>query len=230
LLNSDAFVQPGSISALLAEIERLPRTGVAGPRLLNQDGSLQVSCFRFPSPARVWIENSWLSALFPRSAILGDYRRWKHDVRREVEWVVGACMLVRREVFDAVGGFDESFFMYAEESDWQLRIRKAGWKVIFTPDARVVHIGGASGAAEAARINRNFFDSLDHYVRKHHGVAGLLSMRIAMGIGCSLRMLLWLGNSLIAPANRQRALKKCRFHAALALRQLSFWNLLSVRA
>jgi len=219
LLNSDAFPKPGAIRTLLAEIERQPKTGVLGPRLLNQDGTLQLSCFRFPSPGRAWLENLWLAAAFPQSR-WGDYRTWPHDQPRTVEWVVGACLLVRREVYEQVGGFDERFFMYAEESDWQLRIRQAGWDIAFTPAAQVVHLAGASGSRKS-NINPAFFDSLDYYERKHHGTLGLLSLRLAMVIGCTLRFFAWLGAFLCMPAKRALAREKLRLHRWLVWRQLT---------
>ena len=173
LLNSDAFPKPGAIRRLAEHLHGRPEVGVVGPRLLNRDGSLQPSCYRFPSPGRAWLENLWAASLLPPGSAWGDFRRWGHDEEREVDWVSGACFLVRREAYAAVGGLDERFFMYQEETDWQRRLRDGGWRVAFTPAARVMHIGGASGAAEQARINRHFFESLDRYEWKHHGRAGL---------------------------------------------------------
>jgi GT2 family glycosyltransferase len=132
-------------------------------------------------------------------------------------------MLVRREAYDQVGGFDETFFMYSEEADWQRRMKDAGWEVMFNPDARVQHLGGASGANDAARISRHFFESLDYYERKHHGFAGLIAFRLAMAVGCALRTLLWTAVSLL-PARRQHALAKARKHSRLCLRQAFHWS------
>lgn len=223
LLNSDAFPKPGAICALLAFLRSNPTTAVAGPRILNADGSLQLSCFRFPTPLRAWLENLWISALFRNHPVIGDYRRWPHDRERCVDHVIGACMLVRRAAYREVGGFDERFFMYSEEADWEKRIRDAGWEIAFTPAAEVVHLGGASGASEPARINRHFFDSLDYYERKHHGLSGLILLRIAMTIGCSLRTVLWLAAALV-PRYRTKALAKARLLSWLTLRQAASWR------
>ena len=205
LLNSDAFPEPTALSTLLAFAEDNPRAGVVGPRLLNADGSLQLSCHPFPTPLFAWQENLWLAR---------GHRGWAHDSVREVDFVVGACMLVRRDAYEQAGGFDENFFMYSEEADWQKRIQDAGWKVLFTPDARVTHLGGASGAKEAARVNRHFFESLDYYERKHHGLAGLIAFRLAMAVGCGLRTILWTAASLL-PGRRAVALAKARKHSNL---------------
>jgi GT2 family glycosyltransferase len=214
LLNSDAFPERMAVPALLAFMNENPRAGAVGPRLLNGDGSLQISCHPFPSPLFAWMENLWLTR---------GYRGWAHDRVRRVDFLIGACLLVRRETYEEVGGFDETFFMYSEEADWERRMRDAGWERVFVPTARVTHLGGASGAAEEARIRRHFFESLDHYERKHHGLAGLISFRAAMAAGCALRTVIWAAVSL-APGRRAAALAKARKHSQLCLRQAFHWS------
>ena len=224
LLNSDAFVQPGAVAALVRCLASHPKAGIAAPRLLNRDGSLQRSCYRFPSPGRAWLENLGLSGLLARHPVAGDYSRWAHDSERSVEWAIGACLLVRRKAYMEAGGFDEAFFMYQEETDWQRRVRDGGWDIVFTPSASVVHLGGASGASEQARINRHFFDSLDYYIRKHHGLAGLISLRLAMVVGAAARTLVWGGVAAALPRRRAAAGAKTRLQAWLCVRQATQWR------
>jgi len=224
LLNSDAFIEPDTISHLQDYLRRNPGVAVCGPRLHSKDGSLQISCFRFPSPARAWLENLWVSAAFAHHPVVGDYRRWSHNTVRRVEFVVGACMIVRRVAYEQVGGFDETFFMYGEEADWQRRMHNAGWEVAFTPQARVTHLGGASGASQQPAIERHLFDSLDYYERKHHGISGLISLRCAMVVGCLLRVLLWSAASL-RPKMRTLAFARAKMHSWLLLRQTLHWEL-----
>jgi len=214
LLNSDAFPEAGAIRILLDFIREHPQAGVVGPRLLNADGSLQISCYPFPTPLLAWLENLWLTR---------GYRGWRHDSVRRVDFVIGACMLVRREVYEQVGGFDERFFMYSEEADWQRRMKDAGWEAMFMPEARVKHLGGASGAKEEERISRHFFESLDYYERKHHGLAGLIAFRLAMTVGCGLRTLAWTAAAIL-PNRRSQALAKVRKHSRLCLRQAFHWS------
>ena len=225
LLNSDAFPKPGAIPTLIKELESQPAVALIGPKLLNPDDSMQLSCFKFPSPARAWLENTWLATVFSRNQILGDYRHWPHDTARCVDWLIGACMLLRREVYEQVGGFDERFFMYAEESDWQLRKQKAGHKIAFTPHAQVMHLAGASTdpskpKKEKSLINEHFFHSLDLYTVKHHGLAGLFFLRSAMITGTLLRFPLYLA-ALLIPKRRTRAKKKLELHRWLLKRQLT---------
>lgn len=126
LLNSDALVHRGAVAHLVEFLRAHPLVGLVGPRLLNKDGTLQVSCWKFPSPARVWREALGVARVFASHPRWGDYFRWAHDQTRSVDFVIGACFLVRRAIYERVGGFDEHFFLYAEETDWQKRIRAAG--------------------------------------------------------------------------------------------------------
>ena len=229
LLNSDAFMEPDTASTLLSFIRTNPDAAVVGPRLLNEDGSLQVSCYRFPTPGLAWRENLWISSLFANHPALGDYRRWSHDHDRQVEWVVGACMLVRASVVERVGLFDESFFMYAEETDWQRRMSEASLQTWFSAQTQVVHLGGFSGKDEASSINQAFFESLDHYVLKHHGSLGLISLRCAMAVGAGLRAPLWIVSLLLRPSRRRLSAAKLRFTAWLWLRQVTNWRILKGR-
>jgi N-acetylglucosaminyl-diphospho-decaprenol L-rhamnosyltransferase len=219
LLNSDAFPKPGAISALIDFLERNPGVGVAGPRLLYPDGSMQQSCYRFTTPASAWLENLWLTKLLSWRPAFEDYYSWDHASQRDVDFVIGACLLLRREVYEQTGGFDERFFMYQEEADWQKRIRAAGWRIVFTPGAEVVHIAGASSKDQPVRINRHLFDSLDKYMIKHHGIVGLALLRGAMIAGCSLRALAW-GALALIPSRREKAAPRARLHAWLVGRQL----------
>jgi len=223
LLNSDAFVQPGTMRTLIEELKNRPEVGVAGPKLLNKDGSTQRSCFRYPTPGRAWLENLGVARWFKPRSPLGDYRRWAHDETCEVDWAVGACLLLRRAVFEQVGGFDERFFLYAEETDWQKRIREAGWSIRFTPRAEVTHLGGASGASDRVRINEHFFAGLDRYQRKHHGVIGLVVFRLAMVVGSVLRLPGWAAVYLLQRARRVQAGGKVRLHGWLIRRQMFHW-------
>ena len=216
LLNSDAFPRRNAISLLSDFLASNPNAGIVGPRLLNADGTLQISCHAFPSPCYAWLENLGLSR---------GYSRWPHDALRRVDFVVGACMLVRRTVFENLGGFDERFFMYAEEADWQRRMRDSGWEVFFLPSAFVTHLGGASSASGNGDMNRHMFDSLDIYLRKHHGVLGLLSLRCAMLAGCMLRSIGW-GLAMLRPDLRETARKKFRLHIQLLIRQATSWGIL----
>jgi hypothetical protein len=146
LLNSDAWLAPGALDALVGFAEAHPDAAVVGPRLLNPDGSLQRSVRGFPSVWRIATEYLFLRKLAPRSSALNGFYAggFDHDTAREAEFLMGSCLLVRGEAVEAVGGFDERYFMFSEETDWCYRFREAGWKVWFFPGAEAVHVGGAT--------------------------------------------------------------------------------------
>ncbi len=146
LLNSDAWVLEDGIDRLAAVADAHPDAAVVGPRLLNPDGSLQRSVRGDPTLWRLATEYLFLRKLAPRTLAFNAFYGggFAHDELREVESLQGAALLVRREALEEVGLFDESFFMFSEETDWLYRFRRAGWKVLFAPEAEVVHLGGAS--------------------------------------------------------------------------------------
>jgi GT2 family glycosyltransferase len=192
LLNSDTVLRRGTLRTLAWELDAHPRAGIIGPRLLNADGSLQASCFPFPGPIVPLFKRqpfAGLAQLLPR---LGDRFpvRFGHDVDRRVPWVVGAVLAIRREAFDAVGGFDESFHMYFEEVDLCYRMREAGWETRFTPAAEVVHLGGASTQQRRAPMRIRLSLSAMEFHRHHRrgpSLALALGLERASIIGRLLR-------------------------------------------
>jgi N-acetylglucosaminyl-diphospho-decaprenol L-rhamnosyltransferase len=146
LLNSDAWVRGDGVQQLVEFADAHPEAAVVGPKLLNPDGSLQRSVRGEPTLWRLATEYLYIRKLAPRSRRLNPLYRgdFAHDRVEAVDWVYGPALLVRREAADAVGLFDEDFFMFSEEVDWMTRFRRAGWSVLFFPDAEVVHVGGGS--------------------------------------------------------------------------------------
>ena len=147
LLNLDTEVPPGTIDTLLDKLKADPKLGACGPKLVNTDGSLQVSVFF--NPPRVWhtfMSQLWLYNLLPgrmRGELLLGWH-WKHDRERCVPMLGGAAILARREMIDQVGGFDERFHMYAEDNEWCWRITQSDWRLMFVPEAIVLHHGAHS--------------------------------------------------------------------------------------
>jgi len=209
LLNSDAFVHRGAVRGLLSFLQNHPKVGAVGPKLLNGDGTLQVSCWKFPSPPRAWLEASGGALVLGAHPKWGDYFRWAHDEERRVDFVIGAAMLVRRQVWEKVGGFDPDFFLYAEETDWQKRIWDAGFEVVFWPDVNVTHIGGASGASNAPRTSDLFWQGQERYILKHFGASGWRSYRGALLVSALVRGTA-LGVMSLAP-KRAGARERARF-------------------
>ena len=155
LLNSDAWALGDAVGRLADFADEHPDLAVVGPRLRNLDGTLQRSVRAFPTVWRLATEYFFLRKLAPRTDLLNPLYAggFDHDSVREADYLYGACLLVRREAVDAVGGFDEEFFMFSEETDWCYRFRAAGWKVVFYPGAEFVHVGGATHGGALFREN-----------------------------------------------------------------------------
>jgi N-acetylglucosaminyl-diphospho-decaprenol L-rhamnosyltransferase len=192
LLNPDAWVLGDAVERLAAFADEHPDAAVVGPRLLNPDGSLQRSARAFPTLWRLTTEYLFLRKLAPRSRALNTFYEggFDHDEVREVDWLFGAGLLVRREATDQVGLFDESFFMFSEETDWCYRFREAGWKVYFFPGAEIVHVGGASHGG------RLFAENVRGHLRflaKHRGPREAERARRLLLAGVRLRLLLFRG-------------------------------------
>ena len=155
VLNADAWLVEDALARLVDAADRHPRAAAVGPRLLNPDGSLQRSVRGFPTTWRLATEYLYLRKLAPGSRALNAFygAGFDHESEREVEWVMGACLLVRRAAYDEVGPFDERYFVFSEEVDWMRRAADRGWSVVFTPEARCVHVGGASHGGRLFREN-----------------------------------------------------------------------------
>jgi hypothetical protein len=146
LLNSDTRTHPGATKTLYDALFTLPKAGVVGARLTYGDGSFQHSAFAFPGLAQLWIELLPAPGRFYESRLNGRYPQtaYQRDVPFPVDHTLGATMLLRREVIQQTGMFDEQFHMYCEEIDWSWRIRQAGWEIYCVPAAHVTHLGGQS--------------------------------------------------------------------------------------
>lgn len=170
LLNSDTLLQPGTLRALSAYFKYYPQAAVVGPRIVNPDGTLQVSCFPFPTPLHTLFRESVFSVLIGRIPVLRDWYlpTSSHNHAQSVPWVLGAALAMRRTAFEAVGGFDESFFMYFEETDLCYRLHEAGWEIHFTPDATIIHVGAASTEQRRADMAVQLYASLYHFYQKHY--------------------------------------------------------------
>jgi GT2 family glycosyltransferase len=177
ILNPDTQVVGDALSTLVAHADLHPEAGVIGPQLLNPDGSVQPSRRRFPTLTTGLFESTWLQPVASRRVLRDYYMQDRSDSEtQQVDWVIGACLLVRRDVIQQVGGLDEGFFMYSEELDWCRRIKQAGWKVMYLPDAKVIHHMGKSSDQVVAQRHIYFQTSKVRYFRKHHGpwAAGLV--------------------------------------------------------
>jgi N-acetylglucosaminyl-diphospho-decaprenol L-rhamnosyltransferase len=192
LLNSDAWLAEGALERLGEFADAQPKAAVVGPRLRYPDGRLQRSVRGFPTLWRLATEYFFLRKLAPRSRALNSFYGggFGHDEVHEVDFLLGACLLVRRAAVDEVGAADESFFLFSEEVDWCYRFRRAGWKVVFFPGAEAFHVGGASHGG------RMYDEQLRGHLRflaKHRGEAEAERARRLLAASMKLRGLVFRG-------------------------------------
>jgi len=174
LINSDVIVQNGCIEKLAEFMDANPSVGISGPKILNPDGSLRVSCRHFPSIWNNLCQVLGFNKLFPKSVFFSEpfMKYWAHDEMRKVDALSGCFWMVRRKALDEVGLLDEDFFFYGEDVDWCRRFHKAGWDVVFYPQAEIIHFGGASSKNAPIRFYLEMQKADLQYWRKHHGRSG----------------------------------------------------------
>lgn len=171
LLNPDTLLPADALPRLMAYLSAHPQAGIIGPKLVRPDGSFDFACRRsFPTPEVAFYRLIGLSKLFPRSPRFGRYNLTylDPDVETEVDAIVGACMLIRREALVAAGLFDETFFMYGEDLDLCFRIKQLGWRAIYVPSVQIIHYKGAASKTNIARANYEFYRAMWLFHQKHY--------------------------------------------------------------
>jgi len=201
LLNSDTIVRPGTIDRLVSFMEANPHAGAAGARLLNPDGSQQYSCSPAPTLSREIRRMFHLPGVRPDGYY--EMKDWDTSLPVRVDVLLGACLLLRRQVIEQVGLMDEGYFMYSEEVDLCYRIQEAGWQLYWVPQAEVIHYGGQSTRQASEEMFARLYESKVRYFRKHHGKVALVVYKMIL-IGASLlRLLLFPLAWLLRPARRK---------------------------
>lgn len=170
LLNSDAICHPGAIDKLIQFGDENPKVGLFGPKVLNPDGSIQYSCRRWPTFAAGLFRNVYLGKLFPNNKPAADYlmQDFDHAETREVDWLSGCALVIRRNCLEEIGPLDaETFFFYCEDMDWSLRAAQAGWEVKYCPGAVVTHAIGKSSDNAAEKMIMEHSRSMWKFYKKH---------------------------------------------------------------
>jgi GT2 family glycosyltransferase len=189
LLNPDTVLPPDALREMVAFMDADAQIGMAGPKLILPDGSLDKACRRsFPSPEVSFYHMVGLSKLLPHSRRFGRYNLTflDPDTLTEVDSVVGAYMQVRREAIADVGLLDETFFMYGEDLDWAFRVKKAGWTIWYNPAVTVNHIKRAA-SRQSKRAQREFYRAMLIFYRKHYRVQTPLWLHSLILTGLALR-------------------------------------------
>jgi len=203
LLNSDTVLNEGSITPALKYMRENPDIGIIGCKHLNEDGTIQPSCFHFPNIMTLLWDLTLLSKLFPKSRIFGRYAMtyWDYNSTMEVDRVMGSYLMVSRKVVDKIGLLDEDFFIYEEETDWCYRAKKAGLKVVFFHESTIIHLGGKATADTFFRVEG--IRSMHKFYKKHYGRFQNLALNIIMPVNFIIRFLVWNFLNLLFPSDEK---------------------------
>jgi len=193
LLNPDSEIEADPFASMLAYLREHVEAGIVAPRLLNPDGSLQLSCRRFPTfSVALFNRYSLFTRLFPHNRYSRQYllSDWQHDSISEVDWVSGACLMVRRSILERIGLLDEGYFMYIEDVDLCQRVHRAGAKVVYYPAVSVIHHIGKSSRTLAGRSIMARHRSMWHYYKKYLRQNAVVDVAVAGGIATRCSYLL----------------------------------------
>ncbi|HHX43893.1 MAG TPA: glycosyltransferase family 2 protein [Chloroflexi bacterium] len=207
LLNPDTVVPPDGLTRMVAFLDANPDVGVVGPKLVRQDGAFDRACRRsFPTPEVSFYRLTGLSRLFPRSRRFGRYNLsyLSVDEQADVDAVVGAFMLMRREALQGAGLLDETFFMYGEDLDLCYRIKALGWRVVYNPSVVVLHIKGAASRQASRRSIEAFYDAMRIFHDKHYRAQHTLVVNGLVDLGIGLMRAVALLRDRLRPKGRKR--------------------------
>ncbi len=191
MLNPDTILHPGALRQLVDFANAHPKAGMIAPHVVNPDGSLQHNTFRFPTLQMAFY------GFFERLAPLdspqnGRYLPEEYSRVREVEHILGAALLFRRELYDQLPGMDEKFGIYFEETDWCYRARRAGWQLLYTPEATLTHLGAHSTSRNPEESSARFYKSQAYFYRKNYGRLKYATLKCLTVIG----LLYWLARTV----------------------------------
>ena len=221
LLNPDTVVLDDVLEGTIAYADENPDAGVVGCQVLENPDTVQRTCFRFPSPLGIFLWASGAIACFPRSHLArwATYGRWQRDHERDVDVVSGSFMLVRHEAIEEVGLMDEGYFVFAEEADWCYRFRQAGWRCVFAPVGRILHLDGGGKSTEQASVKMyvELQKGLLRFHRLHLHPVRWAASKFLFATSSVVRMLWWKAATVVgageASAHKARQVAAAaRFH------------------
>jgi len=226
LLNSDTFVLDNAIAKIVSFADSRPDVAVMGCRVLNPEGTLQQTCFMFPSIFNMCLSATYLYKIFPGSKFFGREQMtwWDRSDAREVDVVTGCFMLVRREVIEQVGLMDERFFMYGEETDWCYRFRQAGYKVMFAPTAEIIHLGGASSRKVKPEMVLQLRGSILLFIKKYKSRVAYATACFFVALFFLLRIPYWLCRAALRKNTRSRDMQITKIYVRGVFKVLLGWR------
>lgn len=193
LLNPDTIVEKDTIDSLFNRLLQDGSIGIAGPKIFYADKTLQSKFMpkKAPNLFGLFCEIFYLDKIFPHSRVMNSYfgADFDYDMEQDVGQVCGACLMIKKEVIDKIGLFDEHFFLYFDEADLCLRAARAGFKILYFPKVSIVHLEGASSAAYSRKRVENYYRTELYFFRKHYGILQTILLYLLNLAGFSVRLL-----------------------------------------
>lgn len=219
LLNSDTIILDNAIAKTVRFANDHTDAAVVGCRVLNADRRLQRNCFMYPSVVNMFLSATYLYKAFPRSRFFGRERMtwWDFDQVREVETVCGCYSLVRKEAINEVGVMDPTYFVYGDDPDWCYRFKKNGWRIMFTPGAEIIHLGGQTTKQMSREFKWQLYGSVLIFMRLHRSKVSFRIACFLTSMFLLLRVPYWLCAGLVSKEKRRSA-----FHTAVTY-LIAFW-------
>jgi len=199
LLNSDTIVLDNAIAKMVKFADAHQEAAVVGCKIVNLDRTLRKTCFMYPSLLNMFLAATYLYKVFPKSKFFGRERMtwWDFNDVREVGAVSGCCSLVRKHAMEQVGLMDEAYFVYGDDSDWCYRFNKNGWKIMFTPEAQIIHYGGQTTSQKARAFRLQMEGSRLIFMKLHRSKAAFPFACVLVGLFFFLRIPYWLTFGLV---------------------------------
>ncbi len=230
LLNSDTVILDRAIEKTISFANENPKAGAIGCRVINPDGTLQETCFMFPSILNMLLSSTYLYKIFPKNKFFGREQMtwWDRNDVREVDVITGCFILVRREAIEQVGILDERFFMYCEETDWCYRLKKKEWKVMFAPVGQIIHYGGRSTRQRRAEMILQLRGSILLFIKKHKGFLSQVITRLLTALFFFLRVPYWITVGIIRRGKRSESIRTAATYWVGGIHCLVNWKKLLI--
>jgi len=226
LLNSDTIVLDNAIAKTVRFADSQPDAAVVGCRVLNPDRTLQRTCFMYPSPLNMILSAIYLYKIFPRSRFFGREHMtwWDFNEVREVETIQGCYSLVRKQAIDQVGMMDPTYFVYGDDPDWCYRFKKNGWRVLFTPEPKIIHYGGQNVRHKPREFKLQLFGSKLIFVRLHRGRIAFALARLFTALFLLFRTPYWLAVAALRKSERDKAIGTAKNYLTGAVHCIGNWR------
>jgi len=226
LLNSDTIVLDNAIGKIVKFADAHLEAGVVGCKVLNPDKSIQRTCLMYPSVANLFLFATCLYKVFPRSKLFGREHMtwWNYDDVREVEAVCGCFSLVRKEAIDQVGLMDPTYFTYCDEADWCYRFSQSGWKILFTPEPKIIHYGGQNTKHMAAKFRLQLSGSTLIFMKLHRNRLMFPFARFLTALFFFLRVPYWFSMALLHKNERNKSMQTAKAYLVGGFHCLANWK------